>query len=112
MSLDRFILSAGLTRVEGDLSEEALVALLRHAQAFFEAGGVLSWSDWCDMSDATKEVFRDAKRSVEIGRIATFVALLQPRKPRLNPTAPENRKDDEDAAVAEVAGSLAAEFSR
>lgn len=95
MKIDRFQIDAGLVS-GGDLPDAGRAALLAEAVAFFRAGGVLSWPDWRDMGDETRDVFVEAREAVEYDRAQALAILLGQPVTMPGTAAPQ---DAEEAAL-------------
>jgi hypothetical protein len=68
MTLDTWILSLGIAKVEGDLDEDSREVLVASAENFLRSGGAVTLTEWRDLSDDSKAAFvtaGDRLRAVE-----------------------------------------------
>lgn len=63
MRIDPVAAALGLASVEDD-SEVFTAAVESCAESYLRAGGVVSWAEWCSMSEATRGAFERAGDTV------------------------------------------------
>lgn len=88
-----------LVKMDGELSEPELVALEEAAFDFFQAGGVLDWGAWSQLSDASRHVCRRAYQRHTAWYIQALAdAINQPDRERID-AMDEAMKDAEASRV-------------
>ena len=77
MKVDPLMIAAGLTQMEGDLSEDAAKVMGIYAENFLRVGGHIDWHFWISLSEESKGVFLAAQERIDLERAILFGAATQ-----------------------------------